>query len=1151
MGLADDKLESVHGRKRVKERRETDAIHQGAMMTTRQALVLLGVLCFVCLGLLPVAVMMFFSVTPPARESSPVLLALWLVTAAAGSTVISAVAWRLFARPLCRLQHRLQQGSDERQEQAQDRAAQREREAAEHYQTERQRAHYLSLLKATLEATREGVLAVDKEGQPFFHNERFEKLWSITDADIEAASPGGLFALMASRTASPEHFMKRVRTLSNDPEATSFDVVELVDGHIVELHTQPQRYENVIVGRVWSFCDVTEEQRTEHALRSNNLLLNMLHHAQAQFIADVSMDVLFENLLSDLLALTGSRYGFVAEARYGEHGIYLHAESFTHRIENDAFGEGFEAVVPGPFDIPEGDTLIGRVLRERKARHVADASLEQTGLPKSHPALRSLMVVPFFTGGRIIGAVALGNARDPYAEREVRLLEPILAVCANLLDAHINAHKREEAEKALRQSEERIRAIVDTAGEGIITIDSLGIITSVNRAGAEVFGYRSEELMGASMETLIPEFFRHRPGQPLEHLLKATVRNGPVRNRRFEGRRKDGVPFPMELAISQFQIGENAMFTGIVRDITARLRAEKQLRHRAEFENVIASLSTEFINLPVEEIDAGINRALHVIGEFVGVDRGYLFLYSEDNRSLYSTHEWNREGLPPATPRQDEFHASEFAWAVTHLRSPQPLIVNTPADLPEEAAAERRLMEVQGVQSLVIVPMIAKGRVIGTVAFLAVRESRTWSEETVRLLRLVGELCSNALERKRAEQALAEAREQEVTNAARIQQALLLGAPPRNLRGFDVSALTVPSQRVDGDFYEFHVHSAREVDVLVGDVMGKGIDAALLAAATKAHFMQAMNRLLSQAPACRLPAPAEIITELNSEMSLELANLETFVTLCLARFDLAAHTVRLVDAGHTKTLHFAAKDSTWNELAGPNLPLGVEVSERYEERLYTFAPLDTFVFYSDGVTEARNFNGDFFGWDRLIALLEQNMDQPPAVIAERLRDEVAAFSQFGTQPDDLTVIVLRVGNGPSSEPLAQDTLLLPAEPARLSEIRSFVRAFFENLPGGPPSGNMSTEIELAVVEAATNIMRHAYGDAPGELEITACAFKDRLEISLRDWGRAFVPGPVRLPASIEGHAGGFGLYIISETMDNVEYGQNNDGSNVVTLVKKR
>ncbi|MBI4526770.1 MAG: DUF4118 domain-containing protein, partial [Deltaproteobacteria bacterium] len=127
------------------------------------------------------------------------------------------------------------------------------------------------------------------------------------------------------------------------------------------------------------------------------------------------------------------------------------------------------------------------------------------------------------------------------------------------------------------------------------------------------------------------------------------------------------------------------------------------------------------------------------------------------------------------------------------------------------------------------------------------------------------------------------AREREIEIGYRIQQTLLLDQPPRDIPGLRMAALTIPSQRIDGDFYVFFKHPGQRLDVIVGDVMGKGVPAALLGAATKSHFIEALGHLIALSKNGKLPEPKEIVTLAHAEVVRHLINLENFVTLCYAR----------------------------------------------------------------------------------------------------------------------------------------------------------------------------------------------------------------------------------------------------------------------------
>ena len=161
-------------------------------------------------------------------------------------------------------------------------------------------------------------------------------------------------------------------------------------------------------------------------------------------------------------------------------------------------------------------------------------------------------------------------------------------------------------EEAL-ETAERLRAIVESAVDGIVAIDEHGIIESVNRAAVEIFGYERDELIGANVAILMPSPFREAHDQYLDHYL----RSGEARiigiGREVRGRRKDGTEFPLYLAVSEGRHGGGRIFTGIVRDLSALHLAEERARAAEQ----LASLSV---------ITAGI---AHDIGTPMNVILGY------------------------------------------------------------------------------------------------------------------------------------------------------------------------------------------------------------------------------------------------------------------------------------------------------------------------------------------------------------------------------------------------------------------------------------------------------------------------------------------------------------------------------------------------
>ncbi len=169
------------------------------------------------------------------------------------------------------------------------------------------------------------------------------------------------------------------------------------------------------------------------------------------------------------------------------------------------------------------------------------------------------------------------------------LIISIMALLAVvLLPRTLAAHQ--ETAQTLGEREARIRAIVNTAVEAIITIDDKGIVESLNPAAVRMFGYTADEVLGSNVNMLMPEPYRD------EHdgYVSAYLRTGQAKvigiGREIVGRRMDGTLFPIELAVSEFRVGGQRRFAGVVRDITDRKQAEDE---RLEYQKRLRSLTSE------------------------------------------------------------------------------------------------------------------------------------------------------------------------------------------------------------------------------------------------------------------------------------------------------------------------------------------------------------------------------------------------------------------------------------------------------------------------------------------------------------------------------------------------------------------------------
>ena len=218
--------------------------------------------------------------------------------------------------------------------------------------------------------------------------------------------------------------------------------------------------------------------------------------------------------------------------------------------------------------------------------------------------------------------------------------------------------------------------------------------------------------------------------------------------------------------------GNCSGMVGLKLDITERKQAEiaqqqlnqdleqkvnqrtADLRYRLEFEHLISSISTHFVNLSLKELEAGIHQALGQITEFAGFDRSYLVLLNDDQSFGQLAFQWHAPGIDPLGQEWQTIPSEPFIWWMGKLNRLETIEIPTLAQLPAGATAEHRALESVGTQSLLAVPLSYDHGLVGYIGFAAVKQAKTWSSDAVTMLRLTGELFANALHRQQTETAL-------------------------------------------------------------------------------------------------------------------------------------------------------------------------------------------------------------------------------------------------------------------------------------------------------------------------------------------------------------------------------------------------------------
>ncbi len=335
------------------------------------------------------------------------------------------------------------------------------------------------------------------------------------------------------------------------------------------------------------------------------------------------------------------------------------------------------------------------------------------------------------------------------------------------------------AQRDLQQSssgEDRsYRALVESAPYCVHELDLEGHFLSINPVGLQMLGLDSEEeIVGRQyLETVAPA-----DRQRIAALLRLA---GQGQNSEFEFETAGEEPrqFSSCFIALPDERGTITKLLGLTRDITRRRHAEQQLQYRLDFENLIASISTRFIQLLPSQVDGAIHHALRDIGEFVGVDRAYVLLFSEDREFASCTHIWSRQGIAARSEQIQSLSCKDFPEGIGKIRRGGVVHVPLVAELPAEAASEQRMWRMRGIRSILALPLSASGNVIGALGLDSVVRPKSWSSIAIALLRIAGEIFANALERKRSEEELQ--RYAELVNGIAMASSVLMTNPDLEL----------------------------------------------------------------------------------------------------------------------------------------------------------------------------------------------------------------------------------------------------------------------------------------------------------------------------------------------------------------------------------
>ncbi|MBW3669646.1 MAG: SpoIIE family protein phosphatase [Actinobacteria bacterium] len=542
------------------------------------------------------------------------------------------------------------------------------------------------------------------------------------------------------------------------------------------------------------------------------------------------------------------------------------------------------------------------------------------------------------------------------------------------------------------------RVILDELSDAVVAADDGNRIIYCNPAAERLLGWSRGDLQGKSLLAIVPERLRDAHLTGFSRYLTTGVPTLIGNAVRVAALHRDGHEVAVELTLAAFRAGDDRqVFVASFRDLADRVELERQTAMTSYFKATTEVAVLLGLSGTVKSLESAAPLVLAAIGTSLAWQVGALWLVDGD--VVRCVDVWHEPGFDAA-----EFvaltRAAQFPRGVGlpgHVwRATKPVWIEDFAansEFPRAAWALER-----GLRTAFGFPVMSEGRCLGVVEFFH-RDRKASDPDLLGVVATVGGQLGQFLERRRAEHA-AQATSERFASLARTLQASLLPPHLPDIQGLDVAAAYRPAGAgidVGGDFYDVFPARGTGWGVVMGDVCGKGAEAATLTA---------LARYTVRAAVMRARRPRNVLSLLN-EAVMRQDEHGRFITVAYGALRCFENHVEVVVSlgGHPQPVLLRA-DGTASVVGRPGTVLGVVERPELFDQAVLLVPGDALVFYTDGVTEARGAEGQF-GEERLLTVVEEATGAGAAGLVAAIEGAVNRF-EGGVSRDDLALLVVRV-----------------------------------------------------------------------------------------------------------------------------------------------